>query len=59
MEREEFCTGYCRAMDASRMVAVFLVDGEVEECDCGYPTCPHITSCLIAEKIDSLCQKIS
>ena len=54
MEREEFCSGYCRALDASRMVAVFMVDGELEECDFSYPNCPHAQSCLIAKRIDEL-----
>ena len=54
MEREEFCSGYCRAMDASRMVALLLVDGILEDCDCGYPSCPHAPSCIIAQEIDKL-----
>lgn len=54
MEREAFCSGYCRALDASRMVAVFLVDGELEECDCSYPNCSHTQSCLIAQRIEEL-----
>ena len=54
MEREEFFSGYCRALDASRMVAVFVADGELEECDCGYETCPHKQSCGIAQRIGQL-----
>ena len=54
MEHETFYSGYCRAMDASRMVAILLVDGALEECDCGYPNCPHTPSCLIAQTIDNL-----
>ena len=54
MEREEFFSGYCRALDASRMVAVFVVDGALEECDCGYESCPHKQSCGIAERISRI-----
>ena len=57
MEQEAFCSGYCRSLDASRMVAVFIVDGSLEECDCSYPDCPHIQSCLIASRIAQLQQQ--
>ena len=53
MEQEVFYTGYCRAMDASRMVAVLLNNGVLEECDCGYPSCPHTPNCSIAQEIFS------
>ena len=52
MEIEKFLSGYCRAMDQSRMVAVVIVDGEVEEADCAYPNCPYASNCPIAEKIE-------
>ena len=54
MEREVFFSGYCRQLDASRMVAVFIVDGELEEVDCQYGTCPHQPNCRIAKQIDEL-----
>ena len=54
MEQEVFFSGYCRQLDASRMVAVFVVDGELEEVDCQYGTCPHAPNCLIAKEIDKL-----
>ena len=54
MEQEVFFSGYCRQLDASRMVAVFVVDGQIDEVDCGYATCPHSPNCLIAKQIDEL-----
>ena len=57
MEREEFFSGYCRRLDASRMVAVVTVDGEVEEVDCCYGSCPHEGQCLIAQQIAELTKK--
>ncbi len=50
MEKELFFSGYCRAMDQSRMVEVVITDGEVEA-DCAYPDCPHAPSCQIAQRI--------
>lgn len=52
MERELFLSGYCRCMDQSRMVAVVITDGELEEADCRYPDCPYAPNCPIAEKIE-------
>ena len=43
---EQFYSGYCRQLDASRTVMV--EDGEA---DCLYPDCPHAPTCPIAEKI--------
>ena len=54
MEREEFISGYCRQLDCSRMVAVFIEDGNLTECDCGYEHCPHKPSCLIAKRISEI-----
>lgn len=54
MEQEVFFSGYCRQLDASRMVAVFAADGALEEVDCQYGTCPHAPNCQIAQKIDDL-----
>ena len=54
MEREAFCSGYCRQTDNSRMVEVIIVDGEVDEVDCCYGSCVYQTSCPIAEKIEEL-----
>ena len=52
MEQEQFLSGYCKAMDQSRMVAVVTVDGSLEEADCAYPTCPHAPGCPIAKQIE-------
>ena len=51
MEREDFFSGYCRQLDASRMVAVVTVDGEIDEVDCCYGSCPYEGECTIAQKI--------
>ena len=50
MEKEIFVTGYCRALDQSRMVEVEITDHEVNA-DCAYPDCPHALGCPIAQKI--------
>ncbi len=47
---EEFISGYCRSMDASRMVAVEEEDGQWE-IDCCYGSCPYEPACQIAEKV--------
>ena len=57
MEIEKFCSGYCRQLDASRMVAVLLCDGEVEEVDCCYGSCVHQPNCPIAQEIEELAKK--
>ena len=54
MELEKFCSGYCRQLDASRMVAVFVNNGKVEEVDCCYGNCTHQPNCNIAREIDQL-----
>ena len=51
MEKEMFITGYCRALDGSRVVEVILEDGQVTEVDCAYPGCIHSQSCEIAKEI--------
>ena len=51
MEVEKILTGYCRAMDQSRMVVVLWENGDLTEVDCDYPACPHIQSCPIAAQI--------
>ena len=43
---ELFLTGYCRALDKSRIVLV--EDGEA---DCAFAGCPHASVCEIAKKI--------
>ena len=54
MEIEKFCSGYCRQLDASRMVAVLLCDGEIDEVDCCYGSCIYQPGCPIAQEIDHL-----
>lgn len=54
METEKFISGYCRQLDASRMVEVVVEDGTVTEVDCCYGNCVYQGSCLIAKEIDSL-----
>ena len=51
MEKELFLSGYCRSLDASRMVEVILEDGQLQEVDCCYPDCVHAPNCTIARSI--------
>ena len=50
MEQEVFVSGYCRAIDQSRMVAV-EISGCQADADCAYPDCPYAPNCQIAAKI--------
>ena len=50
MEKELFLSGYCRALDQSRMVEV-EISGQEVSADCAWPDCPHASSCQIAQKI--------
>ena len=50
MEKEVFLSGYCRALDQSRMVEVEIADGHADA-DCAYPDCPHAPNCQNAQKI--------
>ena len=54
MEQEKFISGYCRQLDASRMVEVILEDGEITEIDCCYGDCMHQINCPIAKEIDQM-----
>ena len=51
MEREVFLSGYCRCMDASRMVAVTLEDDNITDVDCNFGSCPYEKDCALAQKI--------
>ena len=53
MEKEAFFSGYCRSIDDSRMVSVFVEDGELSEVDCCYETCVHTPNCIIAQQIQA------
>ncbi len=54
METEKFLSGYCRQLDASRMVEVLLEHGAVTEVDCCYGSCLYQASCPIAKEIDEM-----
>ena len=54
MEQEVFFSGYCRQIDGSRTVCVYVVDGELEEADCCYGSCVYAPNCPIGKQIDEL-----
>ena len=54
MEQEHFISGYCRCLDASRMVEVITEDGRITEVDCSYENCPHTQNCTVAQAIGTL-----
>ena len=51
MEEERFISGYCRVLDASRMVELILESGQVTEVDCCYGHSVHQPNCPIAKQI--------
>lgn len=51
---EHFLSGYCRQLDAARMVELEIKEKEVTDVDCRYGDCPFQTSCQIARSIDEL-----
>ena len=51
---ESYLSGYCRTIDASRMVEVILEDEKLLEVDCCYESCPHTPNCTIAKSIREL-----
>ena len=51
MEKETFISGYCRAIDQSRMVSVVTEDGQLVEVDCCFESCIHAPNCSIAQQI--------
>lgn len=54
MEKESFISGYCRNLDAARMVEVITEDGRLTEADCDYGTCPYEPNCTVAQQIHEL-----
>lgn len=54
MEEEKFLSGYCRQLDASRLVEVILEEGCLSEVDCCYGSCPYEGSCTLAQEIEKL-----
>lgn len=57
METEKFISGYCRQLDASRMVEVVLEDGKVTEVDCCYGSCVYQSECTVGKQISGLEEK--
>ena len=51
MEQELFLSGYCRAMDAGRTVAVILENNLLTEVDCNFENCIYASSCPIGQQI--------
>ncbi len=51
MEKESFISGYCRCLDASRMVELITENGKLVEVDCSFENCPHTPNCTIAQAI--------
>ena len=51
MEKEIFISGYCRAIDQSRMIELVTEDGELVEVDCYFGSCVHEPNCQIAKQI--------
>lgn len=54
MEIEKFISGYCRQLDASRMVEVILEKDEITEIDCCYGNCVYQGNCPVAKEIEEL-----
>ncbi len=54
MEKEVFLSGYCRQLDASRMVEVILENGQITEVDCCYGSCIYQSNCPIAKEMEEL-----
>lgn len=52
MTEERYLTGYCRQLDAGRMVEVLVEDGRVTEVDCCYGVCAFEGSCTVAKAIE-------
>lgn len=51
METEKFVSGYCRQLDASRVVEIVLENREIREVDCLYGNCIYQNDCPIALQI--------
>lgn len=51
MEREGFFSGYCRAIDSSRTVAVEAEDAVLTSADCDFPDCAYAANCPVAKNI--------
>ena len=51
---ERYLTGYCRCLDASRIVEVVTEDEKLAECDCSYGNCKFQSQCTIAQGIEEM-----
>ena len=56
MEEEKFFSGYCRCLDASRMVEAIFENGKLTEIDCQYGGCIYESGCPIAKEITNTIQ---
>lgn len=54
MEKELFLSGYCRCMDASRMICAVLENQQLTEVDCNMGSCPYESECTLAKEISAL-----
>ena len=50
---EQTCSGYCRAIDAARLVLCEEEDGKWES-DCDFPDCPYGKACEIGKQLEAL-----
>lgn len=53
---EQVLSGYCRTMDAARMVLVEVEDGEAD-IGCDYECCPYAANCPIGAEIKNILEK--
>lgn len=56
MEIEKYLSGYCRMLDAPRLVEVLLEDHTLTEVDCCFGRCDYQSNCPIASQIQDLLQ---
>ena len=54
---EHFLSGYCRVMDAPRMVEVVIERGALCDVDCNFENCPFRPSCTVAKEIEEILEK--
>ena len=57
MEKEFFISGYCRAIDQSRMVELVTEDGQLAEVDCCYGSCVPEPNCQIAKQVREITEQ--
>lgn len=54
MEEEYFISGYCRVLDAGRMVTVETDGSKITDVDCCYGGCPYQPECPVARQLRQL-----